>query len=226
MIDRDSVEKAILINVAYKNNWELIIKNNLTKNYFSVANRKFYDQLKSYYDSNKTPDIKVIEMTFELSKDLIAEALQIKDLQGLCDILIKEYVKENVIYEVGNLNSYSEELYENPDSYVDRLGSTYERLKELTYKDRAVDLMEDIDKVVTIDEENVIGTGFKELEKALIGWRRGEELVVFVARTGQGKSWFGLKFALEAAMNKERVGIYSGEMSVNQLQDRIIKLRT
>ena len=47
-------------------------------------------------------------------------------------------------------------------------------------------------------------------------------MAVFVARTGQGKSWMGLKFALAAALQGERVGIYSGEMSVQQLQERIL----
>ena len=73
-----------------------------------------------------------------------------------------------------------------------------------------------------LDPNDVISTGFKELDETLTGWKRGEELVVFAARTGQGKSWMGLKFALAAALQGERVGIYSGEMSLQQLQERIL----
>lgn len=39
---------------------------------------------------------------------------------------------------------------------------------------------------------------------------------------GQGKSWLGLKFAFAGALQGERVGIYSGEMSKLQLQERIL----
>lgn len=37
-----------------------------------------------------------------------------------------------------------------------------------------------------------------------------------------GKTWIGLKFAMAAALAGERVGIYSGEMSQQQLQERIL----
>ena len=60
------------------------------------------------------------------------------------------------------------------------------------------------------------------MDEKLIGWKRGEELAVFMARTGQGKSWMGLKFAMSAALQGEKVGIYSGEMSLQQLQERIL----
>ena len=45
---------------------------------------------------------------------------------------------------------------------------------------------------------------------------------MFVGRTGQGKSWLCLKVAMAAALAGEAVGIYSGEMSQQQLQERII----
>ena len=102
------------------------------------------------------------------------------------------------------------------------LGSTYERLKVVGAQNKSVGLFDNIEKTSELDPNDVIYTGFKELDNLITGWRKGEELVVVAGRTGQGKSWLGLKFALAAALQGYKAGIYSGEMSLPQLQERII----
>ena len=62
-----------------------------------------------------------------------------------------------------------------------------------------------------------ITTGFNELDKIIGGWDVKEELATIVARTGIGKSWFLIKSATAAALQGKRVGIYSGEMSVDKV---------
>jgi replicative DNA helicase len=58
-----------------------------------------------------------------------------------------------------------------------------------------------------------IPTGFKELDNLLGGWARGEEFVVFFARTGMGKSWMLIATMANAWANNYRVGYISPEMS-------------
>ena len=62
-----------------------------------------------------------------------------------------------------------------------------------------------------------ITTGFAELDKALMGWQRGEDLVTIMGRTNEGKTWILLKFLEEAWRSGRRVGLYSGEMSTTQV---------
>lgn len=62
-----------------------------------------------------------------------------------------------------------------------------------------------------------ISTGFKELDEVINGFELGEELVTLVARTSIGKSWIALKFLHSAWLQGKRVGLYSGEMSSEQL---------
>lgn len=62
-----------------------------------------------------------------------------------------------------------------------------------------------------------ISTGFKELDEVINGFELGEELVTLVARTSIGKSWIALKFLHSAWLQGKRVGLYSGEMSAEQL---------
>ena len=64
-------------------------------------------------------------------------------------------------------------------------------------------------------------TSFKELDEITQGgFDRNEEIVVVSARPGVGKSLISLKFAIQAAQEGLRVGIYSGEMSDSRVGAR------
>lgn len=62
-----------------------------------------------------------------------------------------------------------------------------------------------------------ITSGFAELDEILHGWQRGEEFVVWFARTGQGKSWVLAKTCQHAWQIGNRVGYISPEMSANMI---------
>ena len=66
-----------------------------------------------------------------------------------------------------------------------------------------------------------VRTGFKELDDAVGGWDRLEELGTIVARPGVGKSWILLKSALAAAEQGLKAGLYSGEMTTNKVGYRV-----
>lgn len=63
----------------------------------------------------------------------------------------------------------------------------------------------------------VIKIGLKEMDDKLFGWNMGEELVTIMARTNQGKSWLLLEFLMNAWKQGKNVGLYSGEMSAEQI---------
>lgn len=60
---------------------------------------------------------------------------------------------------------------------------------------------------------NFIPTGFAELDKDIVGFQRGDELVVLYARTNQGKSWISEKIATFMVEIGYRVGYFSPEMN-------------
>lgn len=62
-----------------------------------------------------------------------------------------------------------------------------------------------------------VKTGFEELDTAIGGWDRLEELATIVARPGVGKSWVLLKCAIAAAQQGLKVGLYSGEMTADKV---------
>ena len=69
-----------------------------------------------------------------------------------------------------------------------------------------------------------VTTGFPELDSVIGGWDRKEEYATIIARPGQGKSFFLLKTALAAAERGLKVGLYSGEMTVNKVGYRLDSL--
>lgn len=222
MIDKDAIEKALLLGVVKNKNWNTLILNGITEQYFSVNNKSLYQYIKGYVDKEQYPDLRILGYEFHIDDVSMSEYTSITDLDSLCDTLRKDFVKDKLQFEVGKLNEYSQELESNPYKYIDRIGNVYNNVRSECLHTRSVGLFDNIENILTIDSSNVISTGFKELDEKLIGWKRGEELAVFMARTGQGKSWMGLKFAMSAALQGEKVGIYSGEMSLQQLQERIL----
>lgn len=222
MVDRDAIEKSLLLNVVKQKQWNELILNDITEEYFTPSNKPLFEKIKLSVQNDEYPTLQILAYEFGIADEDMSLYLQIENIKELCDVLRKEYIKENVKFEVKQLNQYQQELETDPASYVTRLGNTYSSLKSLSFTNRTIGMFDQIEDILNIDPTDVISTGFKELDQELIGWRRGEELAVFVARPGQGKSWFGLKFALNAALRGEKVGLYSGEMSLRELQERVL----
>ena len=224
MLNMDMIEKAFLIGIVREKKWQIVILNNLSAKHFSFENREIFNYIKEFTDKNEYPDLPLLAYKFQFTDEDMVELREVGELENLCNEIKNNYLQELTVNKLGDLNTKftNHELEKDPIKFVNDIGSIYKELQLESYEHKTVNLFDNLDAILKIDPTNVISTGFKELDEKLVGWKRGEELVVFFARTGNGKSWLGLKFALSAALNGEKVGIYSGEMSQQQLQDRII----
>lgn len=88
----------------------------------------------------------------------------------------------------------------------DVLDMRYERFAELHASDDA--------------ETRGIPTGFKSLDNKLSGLQPSD-LIILAARPSMGKTSFALNLAMNAAMHNKTVGVFSLEMSKEQLVDRL-----
>jgi replicative DNA helicase len=66
-----------------------------------------------------------------------------------------------------------------------------------------------------------VPTGYKSLDKKMAGWQRSD-LIILAARPSVGKTTLALDFARQAALAGVPVGIFSLEMSKEQLVDRML----
>jgi replicative DNA helicase len=66
-----------------------------------------------------------------------------------------------------------------------------------------------------------VPTGFPSLDKKLAGWQKSD-LIILAARPSVGKTTLALDFARHAALLGHKVGVFSLEMSKDQLVDRML----
>ncbi len=66
-----------------------------------------------------------------------------------------------------------------------------------------------------------VPTGFPSLDKKLAGWQKSD-LIILAARPSVGKTTLALDFARHAALKGHKVGVFSLEMSKDQLVDRML----
>ena len=184
MLDRDKIEKSLLLGIVRDKNWEVLLLNNVVKECFSFANYDLYDYIKSAVDSGTYPEMSVLLNLFEIENEYARECLMVQNLDEVCNILHDEYVRNQLKYKIGKLNDFKDEVNKNPVQYVDRLNDVVNDVRKISYHTKSVNLLDKIEDILTIDKSNVIGTGFKELDDKLIGFQKGEELVVLAGRTG------------------------------------------
>ena len=71
---------------------------------------------------------------------------------------------------------------------------------------------------------DTIGTGFPSLDRMLGGGMRRGDLVTLGGEVGSGKSAFALAVGLRMAQDGARVGLWSGEMTVERLLERALAI--
>ena len=173
----------------------------LTEEYFPGYEQEYQfiqDHLDNY---NKTPD----KATF-LAKFPEFEFIEVNETD---EYLVNTIREENLYYKsVEVVQNVADRLKVNADDAVNYLLTQVDTLKPsqvITGTDiisNARDRYEAYKNKQNTQAPFYIPTGFKELDELLGGWAKGEEFVVFFARTGQGKSWMLAKTTTEAFLHK------------------------
>lgn len=108
----------------------------------------------------------------------------------------------------------------------DAMEYLYSNLKTLDYNtnssvtdiiQKASERLEEYEKKLNNPDAFTISTGFPELDNIINGFERGEDFIVLVARTGQGKSWVLSKMATHVWQLGYNVGYISPEMSPTKI---------
>lgn len=198
----------------------LISLNNLDEDYFSDYREEFRfidNHIKTY---DKVPDIETFLSRFKNFDVVEVHESESYLISALVDDfntrkLASVFKKISPLVQAGRLE-------EAIAIYKD----TAENLsKGVTF--RSVNILEDTHRFDEYLEKTknqssyFFSTSFKELDEITQGgFDRNEEIVVVSARPGVGKSLISLKFAIQAAKEGLRVGLYSGEMSDSRVGAR------
>lgn len=216
------IELQILNYIFDTNSIQVISLNNIDSSYFTTYKDQFNFILSFYEEYNQLPS----RETFSLKFANNFEWLTITDPE---EYLVNK-LKEAKLYrdivgdykELGNLIKD-----EKTDKAIEKMASISQQFLKQT-QSKCVDLISDanlryesyVDRVNNHDK-SFVTTGLNELDEILGGWDMLNESAVICARTGFGKSWWLIYFALYAAKSGLRVGFYSGEMETDLVGYRL-----
>lgn len=210
----------ILNKILHTGDSSILNRYALTEEYFPGYERE-YRFIQNHLDTyNKVPDAATFVDKFP--------EFELIDVNESDEYLVNTIREENLYYKsVEVVNNVAEKLKVNADEAVGYLLQQVDTLKPsqvVTGVDIIGNARERYETYISkqnTEKPAYISTGFKELDDLLGGWAKGEEFVVFFARTGMGKSWMIAKCMTEAFLNNYRVGYISPEMSATKVGYRI-----
>lgn len=182
--------------------------------YFKEYPQEFEFIYSHYKKYNTVPDKETFLEKFPDTQ--LAEVFD--DNEYLIDELKHEYLYNKLlpIFQNG-FNLFEEgKLIEACDTLM----SDIPKAKEVAVKPQDTGVIESVDERINDYEfinqnqaANFIATGFDEIDEDIVGLQRGDELVVFYARTNMGKSWVVEYIGTKIVEQGYRVGYFSPEMS-------------
>lgn len=205
----------ILSKVLNDKDISLIANNNLTEDYFLNYVDEYNFILNHYGKYGNVPDLE----TF-LDKFPDFQVVKVSENDEYLITTIRE--EAQYAKTVPILNKVADLLQTNAYEAVDYLKSVLPTL-EISEKvvgtniiKNATDRYNEYLEKVT-GKTKLLSTGLLELDEIVGGLNRGEEFVVIVARTGEGKTWILLKMLEELWKSKLSVGLIEPEMSYNKI---------
>lgn len=211
------------INYVYsKNSIQMFIINGITSDYFTTY-KDHYNYIVRYHEKyNQLPSKEIFQSKFsdnfewivvsdseESIIDRLREAKLFRDLINDYKDIGELIKSENTVKAIEKMASISQQyLKQEQSSCVDLISDA--KLRFDTYIERCEN-----------PEKAFVTTGLKELDDILGGWDLKNETAAICARTGFGKSWWMIFFALMAAKSGLRVGYYSGEMEIDLVGYRL-----
>lgn len=196
--------------------------NNESINYISVANR-----IRLNKDSRTVKDDYLVELQ---QADGVT-----RDSLVLSKMVYEQHLKRRLKTTLDNLNSKIEDGETDPLDLVSELEDLSFELSMSINKKDVVHIQSLTDSVMSTieyafenkraDPAKFIPTGYKALDAKLIGWKKGE-MVIVAARPSMGKTALGLQFARNVARKGRNVAIFSLEMGEEALTLRLVGLES
>lgn len=183
MIERLDVERGLLLCVVREKNFDILLKNDITVDYFSDNGKKIYNHIEDYLNKyGEYMHVNNILKQFDIELEEYDMLMTLGNTQFYMDTLRQNHASDIVSDDMANLNMNSGLIATRPLEFIKLVDETNEHLKTVLAEKKSVNLLDDLDNLLQLDRNNVIKTGFKELDDKLIGWNRGEELVILMGR--------------------------------------------
>jgi replicative DNA helicase len=210
------IQIQLLNKILKSKSFDIVIEHDLTEGHFGEYSKEFNFIVDHYKKYGNIPDIATFLDNFSEFSLLDVEESD----QYLVDKINEDY-QYRILVPV--IKQAAELAQTNANDAVDYLKTElqktgmFDATLGVDIIKCANDRLEEYKKKRDSTEPWMRPTGFKELDEVIGGLSPGEEFVVIVARTNQGKSWVLCKIAEHNWKFGANVGYISPEMSSNAI---------
>ena len=218
----------------------LISENLKPSDFYNITNAKIFEAMQDLYEEGKPIDI--LTLTKRLKKNradgvdpsyltkLVNVVPTAANIEHYKDILKDDSIKRKLISlgsqvaEMGfSQDQEAEEILDRVESLVFSITQDHNIKGFIPIKES---LAQSFDRIDELHKEGVglrgVRTGFSDLDNILSGMQ-ASNLLILAARPGQGKTAMIVNIAQSVSVNdKKPVGIFSLEMSQEELVDRLL----
>ena len=209
--------------------------------FYSEANKKLFEAIKSLYDAKVPIDITTVKEELDKRKDLnavggieyIGEVIDSVATAANLDYYMK-IVKDKALLRnlIDTATDIVTDSYEEDGEVTAILDEAEKRILNVVKERQTSDFIHIKDAIARAQEQleelaknksaiTGVPTGFADLDKATAGLHPGE-LIIVAARPGMGKTAFALNIATYAAQStKKAVAIFNLEMPAEQIVNRM-----
>ncbi len=211
------------------------------RDFYKNKHKKVYEVMEEFFEKGENIDILTISNRLKEKEqlkeiggrsyltDLVNTVPTASNVENYAKIVQKKRVLRDLIQASQKINNIATKKDEDVDSLLDQAESTIFSIAQKSFtksfthvKDSLEEAFERIDKLSNKDELRGVPTGFLDLDERLAGLQ-DSDLIILAARPSMGKSSLALNIALNVAgLKKIPVGIFSIEMSKDQVTDRLI----
>lgn len=209
--------------------------------FYSEANQKLFEAIKTCYDEKIPVDITTVKEVLDRKKNLNA----VGGIEYISDVIDSVATAANLDYYIKivkdkavmrNLIETATDIvtnaYEEDEDITHMLDEAEKKILNVVKERQTSDFIHIKDAIATAQENlerlsqnksDITGlpTGFYDLDKASLGLHAGE-MIIIAARPGMGKTAFALNIATNAAQHtKKAIAIFNLEMPAEQLVNRM-----
>lgn len=210
------IESQVISKLLEDGNIDILLDKNITSEYFVTYNEEARFIFTHYNEYRQVPSKESFIGKFnEFEFTGFSESWDY-----LCDALVENYMFSELAKVINSSTKIIEDNALTGYQMLKNKMIELENIRPISSNDiikGAQDRLDVYNKKITSENKNTIDIGLKEMDEKIGGWCVGEELVTIMARTNQGKSWILLEFLMNAWKQGKRVGLYSGEMSAEQI---------
>lgn len=216
------IELQLLNYILEKKSFSILKQNGISQDFFvTYANEANF--IYAHYEKYKTiPDKETFLSEFsDFDLFLVTESEEY-----LVDTIKEQHLYNLLVPVVNNISNLTTEDSGKAVQYakqqLEKLGSLAVRHKPgFDLKVNAMERGKEYELRLKMEGLMGITTGIEEFDQMTKGWLKGEELVIIVGRTNEGKTWVLLFFLVAAWLSGKKVLLYSGEMSKDIVGFRI-----